>query len=163
MLNSSDAGILRAKPNLVKHLLEPKLVKHVLGPNKEYPHCFRLIHYRTIAKNVLEMCKENDASAAKGPGFISGQGLAENYKYRELEIARCIQITDPDLFGMLKAEKMLKSETMEMDDDKPEPMCMLYARLMIGHENDPNCSAILDEWRQGELPIPPGEICITCG
>jgi hypothetical protein len=146
MLQSDDWQTLKARKRLVTYLIE----KTKAG------HCGHLILYRRLAKIVLNMFQDTDRSANPFNGLR--RGFADDPDFHELMLAQLIKKTDLDLRRMIEAEKI-------DFDNKSMDICKLYARLVIGHEDDLDCDTILKEIRvglqqlQAEVSVPFDETC----
>jgi hypothetical protein len=57
---------------------------------------------------------------------------------------------DPDLYGMLDAQGL---------GDKVRDACHLYARMVIGHENDTDCGKILQELKGAGFRVASSGTC----
>jgi hypothetical protein len=138
-LTEEDWGRLRAKPRLVDYLIEKP------------PHgrrCARLILYQKVAKNVMDALKGTDDLLHR-PSYY--RGLADDQYGRESQTAGMILKADGGLRGMFVAQNIMDSET--------QVYCQLFARLVIGHENEPTCDTILDELRAEHFPVPDAGTC----
>ena len=133
-LTREDLGKLQAKPRLLEYLVEkPKQPLHMSIEEPPVP-CARLKRYRKVAKNVMDMLAGID-QLSHGPSPY--RGLANDQLVRESYTADLIRRSDRDLPGMLMVAKIAESET--------PAICQLYARVVMGHENDQDCDQIVDE------------------
>lgn len=133
-LTGDDWGRLHANPRLVAYLVEPTT-------NKQSP-CARLILYWNYAKSYLEMAQKIDRlSHPASPGA----GLADQFSYREDQVASVIERTDVDFRGMLAAQRL----TSELN-----AISHVYARTIVGSENDPDCEQMLEAFRHSGFQVP---------
>jgi hypothetical protein len=143
MLTEEDKVLLNENPRLVECLFD-KIAK---GP------CDRLIVHRAAATNVLNMHHGIAGIAIQrldNPPTLSRADDVQAYR-RVPEVASMIKIYDPNLVIILEAQGKAYIEAPRM--------CELYARLVIGHENDRNCDQILHELKQVGLPTTSAGTC----
>lgn len=117
MLDEKDLGDLRAYP--------PRVIEYVVEPP-----CLRLKHYWQIAVSFRNHCRMIDRLRSSDVTV----GLADNMTFREDHIAYYIPYIDPDIRGMVDAAHLTS------DFDR---ICHIYARIVLGHEDDPDCSKIV--------------------
>jgi len=139
-LTGDDWGRLHANPRLVTYLVEPT--------SSNPSPCARLILYWNYAKNYLELAQNIDRLS--NPANQPGAGLADQYGFREDEVASVIERTDVDFRGMLAAQRL----TAELS-----AISHVYARVVVGSENDPNCARILDAFRRAGFHVPQSGTC----
>jgi hypothetical protein len=138
-LDGDDWGRLIATPRLVQYLIEPP-------PNVQPPKpCVRLVLYLGFAKATQEMLQKIDKS--RNPSYYQSAGLVNQLEYRIDQVALFIQSYDPQLRSMLLAQKL-------DSDSELHAIAHVYARIVVGSENDPNCDQILASLRQAGLDVP---------
>jgi hypothetical protein len=130
-------GILLAYPELVTYLVKDT----GNGP------CFRLIWYWKIAKNFLV-----SGSAVDGLATDNLYSFANDEEWRVSRTAEAIQKLDNELRSMLGTVTLPSDITITN-------ICQLYARLVVGHESDPNCKKIVAKLIHAGVKVPEG----TCG
>jgi hypothetical protein len=133
-LTGDDWGRLHTNPRLVSYLVEPT------ATNKST--CARLVLYWNYAKLHLEMARGVDRLSHK---LLPGAGLADQFNYREDQVASVIERTDVDFRGMLAAQSLTSELTA---------ISHVYARAVVGSENDPDCEQILDAFRREHFQVP---------
>jgi hypothetical protein len=139
-LTADDWGRLHANPRLVTYLVEPI-------PSNQSP-CARLIKHWNYAKYHLELAKRVDLINP----VLPGAGLSDQLSFREDQVALTIELTDVDFRGMLAALRPpLTSELSAISH--------VYARVVVGSENDRNCDQILDAFRRSGFQVPRGGTC----
>jgi len=141
-LTGDDWGRLRANPRLVTYLVERPANSQLAAP------CARLILYWNFAKANLEMLKKIDA--LRRPSTFPGAGFADQFSYREDQVALFIENGDIDFRGMLTAQH-LASELGAISH--------VYARTVVGSEDDPSCDPMLDTFRQAGFQVPRAGTC----
>jgi hypothetical protein len=117
VIDEKDLGDLRAYP--------PRVIEYIVEPP-----CHRLKHYWQIAVSFRDHCRAIDRLRSTDVTA----GLADSLIFRENHIAFCIPFIDPDLRGMVEGAHL----TSEFDR-----ICHIYARIVLGHEDDPDCSKIV--------------------
>jgi hypothetical protein len=145
ILTRDDWGRLHATPRLVEYLVESP--PHAISPVP----CRRLILYLTYAKYHLAILKSMDGLSP--PLNVPGPKLADELDFRTDQVASFIENYDIDLRGMLDAQPHM---TWESDHSA---ISHVYARTVVGSENDVNCDQILASLRQGGLHVPQAGIC----
>jgi hypothetical protein len=141
-LTGDDWGRLRATPRLVSYLVESP-------PRSPSPApCARLILYWKFAKTNLDMLQKIDSLPR--PSNFRGPRLADQLPYREDQVALVIENCDIDLRSMLAAQNLTSELTA---------ISHVYARTVVGSENDPNCDQILTSLQQGGLQVPRAGTC----
>jgi hypothetical protein len=128
---ANDYGIFKANDELLNYLLQ----KSAKGP------CKHLLLYLTFAKGVLAGAKTVDDRRTTITAGTYVKPFVENASYKENAIAAMIEIGDEDLPGLLK----MKLEQSAVSH--------LYARLVLGHENDENCDKVLDELIRADISV----------
>ncbi len=129
MLTGEDWGLLHAYPILVTYLLD----------NAGSGSCSRLKWYRGIARNFLVTDSIIDGL---GNQPSNRRGLVDDQSYRETQIADVVIMLDKDLHKMFQA-----AQAQPMTSDVTiKRICQLYARVVIGHEGDPDCKNIVDDF-----------------
>lgn len=141
MLRSEDYGLLKARRRLVTYLIEV--------PVSGGRPCARLTHYRRVAWKVWQMLRDTDELASSEPNSPTNV-LVDDLLLREELIVKLIRSTDLDIQGMVDAQKW----NTPLDE-----ICGLYARLVMGHENDLNCDRILEHLRLHGLKVPAPGTC----
>jgi hypothetical protein len=141
-LTADDLGRLRANPRLVQYLVESPT-----GSSSQSP-CARLILYWKFAKNSLEMIQKIDALPR--PSGYRGPRLADRFDYREDQVAAVIENSDIDFRGMLTVQHLIS---------EINAISHVYARTVVGSENDPNCDLILDTLRMAGFQVPRAGVC----
>jgi len=142
ILTRDDWGRLRATPRLVEYLVEAP-------PDATTPiPCRRLILYLTYCKSYLTILKGMDSLSP--PLNIPGPKLADELNFRTDQVASFIENYDIDLRGMLEAQRLTSEQSA---------ISHVYARTVVGSEDDKNCDQILASLRQGGLHVPQAGIC----
>jgi hypothetical protein len=141
-LTGDDLGRLRANPRLVSYLVESPT-----GSSSQSP-CARLILYWSIAKTSLEMNQKVDS--LRRPSSYQGPRLVDQYGYREDQVAAIIENSDLDFRGMLTAQHLIS---------EINAISHVYARTVVGSENDTNCDLILNTLRIAGFQVPRPGIC----
>jgi hypothetical protein len=127
-LTMEDLEILKARPQLVDYLFEKR--------------CDRLIVYQEFAKSIIEMLKKTDRLAG-GPSNRWPLVDDKQWSYQTY-LADAIRLGDADLRRMLLAENIPNSETV---------IPLIYARLVVGHENDQTVDQVVNELRRVDVPL----------
>lgn len=143
MLKSDDLDILRAHPKILSYLFE----------KVNYTPCARLIFYRFIAQKMNQTSEEVQGRSISKRH--STQKLSADTELQELMIANFIMRMNDDLGGRLVAIGM-----GEADKDR---ICKLFARLVIGHENDKDCGIIIAQLKNDLAGVDDVEFPKTCG
>lgn len=141
-LTIEDFGLLRAKPELVKRVVQ----------NNSYGgQCARLVYYREIAKLVIGMFRAMDGLRKPG-SYPAARHFADDQKRLERRIGESIKEADMDLQGFMLRPEM---QSLKVDD-----ISELYARMVLGHHEDDNCDQILKELGSAKLRV---QLPDTCG
>jgi hypothetical protein len=140
-LRPEDWGRFHAYPRLVEYIVE---TPHT----HQAPPCSRLIMYLRFAKIVFDMSKQIDSLSE--PANAPGPRLADQYDYREQQVADLIATRDPDLLGMLVPQHL--SSDMST-------ISQVYARTVVGSEDDANCDLILSTFRRAGFRVPAAGTC----
>jgi hypothetical protein len=119
-MKARDKGFLKAKPRLVSYLVEP---------TKDGP-CGHLNLYRNIALKTMALFQRTDSGSSK-------PDVTDSLSTREAITALVIEEKDEDLYSMLAGQQL-------SSDADTKATCEVYARLVMGHENDDNCDKIID-------------------
>jgi len=135
-------------PDWGRLLATRRLVDYVVENPSRRPPCARLVLYLGFAKQILEMARNIDRLPR--PSNFQGPRLADQIDYRDNQTALVIQNCDLDLQGMLAAQNL----GSELD-----AIAHVYARMVVGSEDDQNCEGILDSLRRGGLRVPPPGTC----
>ena len=101
-----------------------------------------LILYLSFANGVLTGAKTVDDHRTTIFGNTNTKRFVENPSYKENAIAAMIEIGDEDLPGLIKVVKMEQNAVSH-----------LYARLVLGHENDQNGDKIMDELKGADISV----------
>lgn len=143
MLKSGDLDILRAHPKILVYLFE----------KVNYIPCAHLIYYRFIAKKMSQTSEEVEDKRLRKTQ--STQKLSSDVELQEILIASCIMSGNDDLGGRLAA--------IGMGEADKERICKLFARLVIGHENDRDCGTIIAQLKGDLAGINDVEFPKWCG
>lgn len=91
--------------------------------------------YRVVAQDFLPLIKHVDAKAIRMAGNPHVRGLSADQRFVEQTVGSLIKKTDEaGISGMLLAIK-LESEI--------DPICEIYARLVLGHEGESSCDGVI--------------------
>jgi hypothetical protein len=140
-LSIEDFGLLRAKPELVKRVIEP---------NSYGGDCARLVYYRSIAKIVIGMFDALDGLRKPG-NYPAARHFADDPLRLEHGIGDSIKESDIDLQGFMLRPEM---QSLKIGD-----ISQLYARMVLGHHNDENCSKIIKELETAKLRVKLPDTC----
>jgi hypothetical protein len=140
-LTGDDLGRLHANTRLVDYLVDPP-------HGKPSPPCSRLLLYWGFAKAQLEMLQNVDN--LRSPSNFPGPKLVDQFGYREDQVAYIIENTDIDFRGMLAAQHLSSEQNA---------ISHVYARTVVGSENDKDCETILEALRQAGFRVPRPGTC----
>jgi hypothetical protein len=96
------------------------------------------------------MCEDIDQLAAPRDGYPPSHGFAADLHYRETQTADLIQKRDIDLRGLLEALNAAQ---------EIETVCRVYARMVLGHEDDESNESILAGLRDAGFDVPAPGTC----
>ena len=94
----------------------------------------RLRFYQIIAQSYAQWAVDMDELAEKIDPGKEPFPLVKDDRYKEGWIAEIIRKKDPDLLPMLQARKII---------DKKDPVCRIYARMIMDHEEEKDVENLL--------------------